>query len=61
MFCRGAVFTVGEIWISQRIDPADNLPITTGARTFVGCCARLYPTGTLPQSAGFHASLRLLR
>ena len=25
MFCRGAVFTVGEIWISQRMDPADNL------------------------------------
>ena len=25
MFCRGALFRVGEIWISQRIDPADNL------------------------------------
>ena len=25
MFCRGTLFRVGEIWISQRIDPADNL------------------------------------
>ena len=30
MFCRGTVFTVGEIWISQRIDPADK-PFQGGA------------------------------